>query len=142
MNGPRALRRPLALAASMLLLTGLFACGDLLQEPDTGIATLVDITAVSGDDQSGCPGRALAEPLRARLVSQSGGSTERLWVEWVVVEGAGRVEPRNSFTDADGIVETTWILGPGPSRQRVVASFAGETETFEAGFFDTCPLED
>ena len=140
MNGPRVLRRSLVLVAGMLLPAGLFACGDLLQEPDTGIATLVDITAVSGDDQSGCPGLALEGPLRARLVSQSGGSVERLWVEWIVVDGGGRVEPRNGFTDEDGIVEAIWVLGPRASRQQVVARFAGETETFEAGFSDFCPL--
>lgn len=103
----------------------------MLQEPDTGIATLVTVTVVSGDGQTGVPGSALAEPLRVRLASLVGGSTERLWVEWVVIDGSGKVEPRNSFTDADGIAEVTWILGP-EKRQRVVAVFAGESEPFEA----------
>jgi len=132
MNGPRVLRRSLAVVAGMLLPAGLFGCGDLLQEPDTGIATLVTVTTVSGDGQTGAPGTVLAQPLRVRLVAQNGGSTERLWVEWTVVEGSGRVVPRNSFTDQDGIAEATWILGPGPSRQRVMAVFADESETFEA----------
>ena len=34
-------------------------CGDLLQEPDTGIATLVDLVRVSGNGQSGEPGTTL-----------------------------------------------------------------------------------
>lgn len=67
-------------------------------------------------------------PLRVRLVAQNGGS--------------GEVEPRNSFTDAEGIATASWILGPRPGRQRAVAEFAGETETFEAGFTAFCPLGD
>lgn len=126
-------------AAGLATLLAL-ACGDLLQEPDTGIATLVTVTAVSGEGQTGVPGSALAEPLRVGLASLVGGSTERLWVEWVVIDGSGKVEPRNSFTDADGIAEVNWILGP-EKRQWVVAVFAGESETFEADLCEVCPLE-
>ncbi|HYO47034.1 MAG TPA: hypothetical protein VEY33_10155 [Gemmatimonadota bacterium] len=140
MNARGALLRSIALAAVGLLSSGLAGCGDLLQEPDTGIATLVTVTVVSGDGQTGVPGSALAEPLRVRVASLVGGSTERLWVEWVVIDGSGKVEPRNSFTDADGIAEVTWILGP-EKRQRVVAVFAGESETFEADLCEVCPLE-
>ena len=107
-------------------------CGDLLQEPDTGIATLLTLTAVSGDEQTGAPGQPLDQPLRVRVSHLHGESTERLAVEWSVVSGSGRVEPRYSFTDPDGIAEATWILGSGDGRQRVEARFSDDVEIFEA----------
>jgi len=133
-SGLQGLRRAIARGALVLMALGLAGCGDLLQEPDTGtgIATLVTVTVVSGNGQVGTPGAALPQPVRARLIAQEGGPTERLWVEWVVLEGAGTASPRHSFTDADGIAETTWILGPGPGRQRLQGRFARESATFEA----------
>lgn len=110
----------------------LAGCGDLLQEPDTGIATMITLTSVSGDDQTGAPGQPLPQPLRVRLSHLQGGTTDRLAIEWVVVSGSGRVEPRYSFTDADGIAETTWVLGPQAGRHLVEARFASEVEGFEA----------
>lgn len=124
-------RFTLALATA-LVLAAAAGCGDLLQEPDTGIATMLTLTRVSGQDQTGAPGQPLPQPLRVRLSHLQGGMTGKLAIEWVVVSGSGRVEPRYSFTDADGIAEATWVLGPQTSRQRVEARFAGEVETFEA----------
>ena len=125
--------RPWVLLVALVLTIGAASgCGDLLQEPDTGIATLIDLVRVSGNGQSGEPGTTLPQPIRVRLVVEEATSTEGLWVEWVVVEGGGRVTPRQTFTDEEGIAETTWTLGPGPGRQRIQARFADEFESFEA----------
>ena len=117
-------------AASVVPITA--GCDDLLQEPDTGIATLLTLTSVSGDEQTGAPGQPLDQPLRVRVSHLQGDSTERLAVEWTVVSGSGKVEPRYSFTDADGVAEATWILGSGNGRQRVEARFSDDVEVFEA----------
>ena len=138
MNGP-PFRRSIAAAAMALIALAPSGCGDLLQEPDTGIATNLTLVSVSGDDQSGPPGSPLPQPVRVRLVDLEGGPTERLWVRWVVVAGSGSVEPRQSFTDADGVAETTWTLGPGIERQRLEARAVGETEVFEATLCEVCP---
>ena len=127
MSALGGLGRGIVLAAVVLA-----GCGDLLQEPDTGIATMITLTSVSGDDQTGAPGQPLPQPLRVRLSHLQGGTAGKLAVEWVVVSGSGRVEPRYSFTDADGIAEATWVLGPQAGRHRVEARFAGEVEGFEA----------
>jgi hypothetical protein len=127
MSALGGLGRGIVLAAVVLA-----GCGDLLQEPDTGIATMITLTSVSGDDQTGAPGQPLPQPLRVRLSHLQGGTTGKLAVEWVAVSGSGRVEPRYSFTDADGIAEATWVLGPQAGRHRVEARFAGEVEGFEA----------
>lgn len=129
--------RPWILLGTLVLTMGAApGCGDLLQEPDTGIATLVDLVRVSGNGQSGEPGTTLPQPIRVRLVSQDGQSTERLWVEWAVIDGGGNVSPKQAFADEDGIAETTWTLGPGPGRQKIEARFADDAEAFEAQTVD------
>ncbi|HET6617947.1 MAG TPA: hypothetical protein VFH69_09065 [Gemmatimonadota bacterium] len=135
MNAVRG-ARPWILLGAIVLAEAAPGCGDLLQEPDTGIATLVDLVRVSGNGQSGEPGTTLPQPIRVRLVVEDATSTEGLWVEWVVVEGGGRVTPRQTFTDEEGIAETTWTLGPGPGRQRIQARFADEFESFDAQTVD------
>jgi hypothetical protein len=129
----------MGVGSGLLLLAGIWGCGDLLQEPDTGIATNLTLIGVSGDGQSGPPGVPLPQPVRVRLVDLEGRSTERLWVEWVVVQGTGTVEPRHSFTDADGIAETTWTLGSGTDKQRIEARVPGDRESFEAELCAVCP---
>ena len=135
----RAGVRSISLRAGLLLPVAIWACGDLLQEPDTGIATRFTITAVSGDDQTGPAGTALPQPLRARITPLEGEPVDRLWVEWVVLGGDGRVEPRNSFTNEEGIAETTWVLGSSSSKQRVMARFDGDSALFEADLCEVCP---
>ena len=122
--------RGLAQLAAVLALVG---CGDLLQEPDTGFGKLpVRLEEVSGNAQTAAPGAALGEPLRVRALTD-GEPAPRLWVEWLVLAGSGTVEPRNSFSDANGIAETTWILGPSDGPQQVRAFVRkGIPVTFDA----------
>lgn len=128
-----SVRNPFVLAALVgLLALGSVACEDLLQEPDTGIATPLNLVVESGDDQSAEPGSTLPAPLRVRLVDLQSRSVERLRVEWVVLEGSGRVSPRNTFTDDEGITETSWTLGPEGGLQVVEARVGSETARFEA----------
>ena len=121
---------PVALAG--LLALGSLACEDLLQEPDTGIATPLSLEVVTGDDQVAEPGTTLPEPLRVQLVDVQRHSVSRLWVEWTVMQGGGRVSARSTFTDAEGFTETRWTLGPGSGRQVVHARVGDVTATFEA----------
>jgi hypothetical protein len=109
-------------------------CGDLLQEPDTGLL-LADLrlAAVSGNSQTGAPGAALDQPVRVRVFDGVDRPAAGLWVEWSVLEGSGRAVPRNTFSAADGIAETTWILGPSTGPQTIQAFVrGGAAMTFEA----------
>ena len=104
-----------------LLATG---CEDLLQEPESGNTPLpIQLREVSGNGQSGAPGSALPVPLRVRVVGSDEVPRPGLWLEWSVVGGRGSVAPRNAFSDAEGIAEATWVLGPeeGPQKVRAVA---------------------
>ncbi len=129
-----AVRRWMGRAAALAAVVGLVGCGDLLQEPDTGTGkVVVRLEEVSGDAQVGDPGAPLAQPLRVRIVDFDGEPAPRLWVQWVVLSGSGEVEPRNSFSDANGIAEATWILGASGGPQQVSAFIRkAQPVTFEA----------
>lgn len=88
------------------------ACGDLLQEPDTGsLPVPVRLEIVSGNGQTGEPGAALTEPLRVSLIDRDEQPIARLRVEWTAVGGSGEAEPRNSFTLRRSIVLVfAWLM--------------------------------
>lgn len=114
-------RRTAALRLATVGLIALPGCGDLLQEPETGTVPVgLELVEVSGNAQEGVPGAPLALPLQVRALDE-GQPASRLWVEWSVVAGGGEVEPRNSFSDASGIAEARWILGPSGGTQQVRA---------------------
>ena len=121
-------------AAAIAMLVGLSACGDLLQEPDTGFGkAVVLLEEVSGDAQVGAPGAPLTQPLRVRTVDFEGDPAPRLWVQWSVLSGSGEVTPRNSFSDENGIAEATWTLGASGGTQQVQAVVRkGQPVVFEA----------
>ena len=73
---------------------------------------------MSGNAQEGAPGAA--QPLQVRALDE-GEPASRLRVEWSVVAGGGEVEPRNSFSDANGIAEARWTLGASGGTQQVRA---------------------
>jgi hypothetical protein len=89
---------------------------------------------VSGNGQTAATGATLAEPVRVRVVDPLGmPAGPGLWVEWSVLEGAGEVSPRNSFSNEDGLAETTWTLGPAAGPQTIRAFVRKEIPmTFEA----------
>ena len=133
-RGPFRVRRLSMVAAALAALVGLVACGDLLQEPDTGIGkAVVRLEPVSGNAQVGAPGAPLGQPLRVQTLDFDGEPTPHLRVQWSVVSGAGEIEPRNSFSDADGIAEATWTLGAAEGPQ-VAQAFVrkGQPVIFEA----------
>jgi hypothetical protein len=116
--GARVATLALAVAAAFVLA----GCGDLLQEPDTGIFPVrIELEEVSGNEQEGAPGATLAQPLRVRVLDE-GEPASRLWVEWSVLSGGGEVEPRNTFSDEDGVAEASWTLGPSGGAQQVRAA--------------------
>lgn len=129
MIGPRVATLVLVAAGSLTLA----GCGDLLQEPDTGIFPIrIEIEEVSGNAQEGLPGATLPQPLRVRVLDE-GQPASRLWVEWSVLSGGGEVEPRNTFSGEDGVAEASWTLGPSGGAQQVRAVVRhGLAVTFDA----------
>ena len=97
-------------------------CGDLLQEPDTGFSKLtLRLEEVSGNGQTGAAGTALAQPVRVRVLGAGEEPLPRLRIEWFVIGGSGTAEPRDTFSDEDGVTETVWILGSESGQQKLQA---------------------
>lgn len=116
------LRSGLALLAFTASIAGT-GCGDLLQEPDTGFSKLtLRLEEVSGNGQTGTAGAALAQPVRVRILNGDEGPIPRLRVEWLITGGSGTASPRDTFTDENGVTETTWILGSGSGPQKLQAT--------------------
>lgn len=121
----RSLRSGILLAAASVTIAAA-GCGDLLQEPESGTTPVpVRLEEVSGNDQAGSAGSPLPEPVRVRVVDVEGEPSPRLWVEWTVVSGSGKAAPRNTFSDENGVAETTWILGPETGPQQIRAFVNG-----------------
>ena len=112
------------LVGTALLAAGLVApaCGDLLQEPDTGFSKLtLRLEEVSGNGQTGSVGSALAQPVRVRVLGEAEAPIPRLRIEWLVIDGSGTSEPRDTFSDENGVAETIWILGSESGQQKLQA---------------------
>jgi len=122
------------LAVGLLLAAlALTACGDLLQEPESGARLApLSLEYVAGDDQTGPVGRALPTPLRVRMFDGEGRPVSRMWVEWSAGSGSGSATPRNGFTDDDGFATATWTLGPTAGRQELHAAIGGFVVVFRA----------
>jgi plastocyanin len=87
----------------------------------------------SGENQVGSAGDTLAQPIRV-LITRDGNPEEGVTVQWATSVPGGELVPDNSETDADGIAETTWILGlgGGPQTARALLSASGRNVTFHA----------
>lgn len=90
------------------------------------------ITAVSGGDQSGPVGSALASPLVVQVADAFGNPIAGVEVTWTA-EGGGSVSSSTTSTDASGLTSVTRTLGPAAGGQSTLASvdgLAGSPVTF------------
>jgi adhesin/invasin len=90
------------------------------------------ITAVSGMDQSGQVGTALANPLVVQVADAFGNPIPGIGVVWTV-DGGGSVSSPTTTTGADGQTSVTRTLGTTAGTQRTLASvdgLAGSPVTF------------
>ena len=89
---------------------------------------------VSGNDQEGLPGAALANPFVAEVRDQSGEPLPGAEVTFSVSSGGGTLSTTSATTDSDGRAESTLRLGPKPGANTVTVSVAGiqVQQTFNA----------
>jgi hypothetical protein len=102
-----------------------------LHTATSGSATGVVI--VSGNEQSGVPGAALAQPLVVQVNDAGGNPVGGAPVTWVVTGGGGTLDPTTTTTDATGRASSVWTLGtaPGANTAEAVVSGVGQA-TFTA----------
>ena len=103
--------------AATLVLGG---CGDSTDEgPEPAVIALLD-----GNGQDGVVGTVLASPLRVEVTDEVGDPAAGVEVTWSVTAGGGSITPA-STTDAAGIAEATFTLGPSNGVHTATASVAG-----------------
>jgi len=123
------------------------ASADTVQEAVDTLCANVGLYFVAGDGQKAAPGQQVPHPLQVR-VANGVWPSPGVKVLFTVVEGNGTVLGDDVFdpntvvcaTDANGIAEADWILGP-KGRQRIEARIADDEESqykvaFNAQFVD------
>ena len=108
----------------------------------TVVQTPARLEVVSGEDQEGLIGTALAEMLVVRVAEQTGGGIPGVTVTFAPAdEFSGSASPSEAVTDADGLATTTWTLGD--VRRQEMDATAGEfTKFFRAAALRDPPTPD
>ena len=83
------------------------------------------LTKVSGDNQSGTPDSALANPFVVEVKDEDGDVIEGVRVTFSVTAGGGRLSDTSATTDANGHAESTLTLGSRAGINSVQASVPG-----------------
>ena len=92
------------------------------------------INKISGDDQSGRPGTALANPFVVEVVDENGDGVSGTTVTFSVTAGGGSVSPTSATTNNSGRAQTTLTLGDAIGDNTVSARVTGlSAVTFRAG---------
>jgi len=123
----------LALATGVGLVT-LAACGSANDGYDPSVPTKIEL--VSGAGQTADAGDVLPELLTVVTTNLVGDPVAGVTVEWYVASGGGRLSAASTASDADGLSQVTFTLGPvvGTQRAQAVASLSlnGSPVTFAA----------
>ena len=87
----------------------------------SGQAVPTILVHVSGDEQEGPAGAALAEPFVVEVKDQNNNPLEGAEVTFAVTDGGGTLTATTATTDADGRAASTLTLGSEPGGNTVVA---------------------
>ena len=83
------------------------------------------LTKVSGDNQSGTPGNALANPFVVEVKDEDGDPIAGIRVSFSVTAGGGSLSETSAVATANGRAQTTLTLGSEPGVNSVQASVPG-----------------
>ena len=106
-----------ALSASATGLTS--GASDLF---DIGGGVAANISLSNGGAQSGAVGGALPLPVVVKVADAGGNGVAGTTVNFAVATGGGSVAPTSGVSNASGLVQTTWTLGPTIGAQSIVAT--------------------
>lgn len=84
--------------------------------------TIPIVVTSAGSGQTGVVGTLLADSLEIRVVTSTGVPVGGAMVNWTTHIPGGVVLPRQTFTNAQGVIRVAWQLGPQPGTQTVIAS--------------------
>jgi adhesin/invasin len=112
--------------AQTLIATAAGLNGSPLTITVTAVAPVPSVIAVAGgDNQTARPGFNVPGSPSFRVTDASGIPVAGVTVTFVVTEGGGSVGAPTSVTNADGIVQVTWTLGPAIGPNTMQASIPG-----------------
>jgi len=92
-----------------------------------------DMALVKGDGQAGDVGATLPESLTVLVTNLKGDPVEGVTVEWLVLTGGGALSAPATTTNATGVAQVAYTLGPSIGTQRAEAlggSLSGSPITF------------
>ena len=96
---------------------------------DTSPRTATRLAKISGDDQNGFTGEALANPFVVEVRDQFDDPLAGTAVTFAVTAGSGALSATTAMTDANGQAESTLTLGTEPGANTVEISVEGVSET-------------
>ncbi len=106
----------------------LAACGGDTPTGDTKRVT-ASLTLMSGDIQEGVVGQELPQPIVVRAVDAQGRPVAGQLINFRVTAGGGTVFSGSSITNADGVAQERWTLGPVAADTQKVEARAVNPET-------------
>ena len=83
------------------------------------------ITKFSGDDQSGRPSAALANPFVVEVIDENDDPVSGVTVTFAVTAGGGTLSATSATTNNNGRTQTTLTLGSEPGDNTVAARVTG-----------------
>ena len=103
-------------------------------EIDFDNRTPATLAPISGDDQKGLPGSALADPFIVEVKDEKGSVFQGVPVTFAVTSGGGTLANRTTTTDSNGRAKDRLTLGgnPGTNTVRVSVETISEPVTFNA----------
>ena len=93
-----------------------------------GIRIPLAFWIISGDDQQGLPGEALAKPFVVEVRDQSGDPLLGVQVTFSVTSGGGTLSVTSATTESGGRAESILTLGPNPGTNTVEVGVRGIQE--------------
>ena len=87
------------------------------------------VSIISGDNQTGVTGEALANPFVVEIHNQNSDLMEGVTVTFAVSAGGGSLSDTSVKTDANGLAQSTLNLGSSASTNTVEASVEGLSQT-------------
>ena len=92
------------------------------------------LSIISGDNQTGLTGEALANPFVVEVRDENGNPLEGVIVAFAVGAGGGSLSDTNVDTDSNGLAQSILTLGSDPGTNTVDVSVEGivKTEIFNA----------
>ncbi len=113
--------------ASLALLALIGGCGEATTGP-TSVKPqdfAASLKLLSGNQQSGSVGAALAEVLTVKVVDAGGQPVTGATVLWQVRDGGGTINPPASTSSVSGLASVTWTLGSTLGANKAVAILQG-----------------